>query len=194
MDHQPPPREGCFHGADPDAELVSQAQLELPYVDTSYEKLMLRYERLMYQICRRLLIRPDDAEEVVQEVMLKVFHHLTDFEGRAKFKTWLLQIVKRECYSHYKKNKRHLEQSDQEKYIDSDVAQTTAAQNRVEREHDVNSILSRMDVEDRHVLTLRFIADLDIAEISEVLELKLSATKMRLYRAIERAKAVAESK
>ncbi|MGB5707008.1 MAG: sigma-70 family RNA polymerase sigma factor [Arenicellales bacterium] len=181
-------------GLDPDGELVARAQTELPFVDSAYEELMLRHERIMFQVCQRLLDRPEDAAEVVQEVMLKVYHHLVSFEGRSKFKTWLMQIVRRECFTYYKKNKQINRHTSVDEFSGIENLHTGLASSdhdKTDNQIRASQILAAIDFDDRQILTLRFIADLDLAEISEVLDLKLSATKMRLYRALDRARSIA---
>jgi RNA polymerase sigma-70 factor, ECF subfamily len=54
----------------------------------------------------------------------------------------------------------------------------------------VNDTLQKLSEEEREIISLRFISDLSLAEMSDVLDIKLSATKMRLYRAMERFKSV----
>ncbi len=181
-------------GLDPDGELVARAQIELPFVDSAYEELMLRHERMMFQVCHRLLDRPEDAAEVVQEVMLKVFHYLASFEGRSKFKTWLMQIVRRECYNYYKKSKNIKNHASIDEFSGIENVHTglsSSDHEKTDNQIRASQILAAIDFDDRQILTLRFIAELDLAEISEVLDLKLSATKMRLYRALERAREIA---
>ena len=50
---------------------------------------------------------------------------------------------------------------------------------------DMSRVFAKLAVDEREILSLRFIADMDIQEIADTLDLKLSATKMRLYRATE---------
>ena len=61
---------------DPDKEWVLQAQVELPYRTCAYEKLIRKYQALIFHICFKMLGSRDDAEDISQEVMLKVFHSL----------------------------------------------------------------------------------------------------------------------
>jgi len=57
------------------------------------EKLILRHQAWIYNIAVRMVFRPDDAEEVTQEVLVKVITKLSTFQGESKFRTWLYRIT-----------------------------------------------------------------------------------------------------
>jgi RNA polymerase sigma-70 factor (ECF subfamily) len=169
---------------DPDAALVKQAQHELPYRTTAYETLMKRHERLLYRVCYRLLGNTEDAQDVSQEVMVKVFAYLPRFEGRAMFKTWLMQIARNTAFTLQTKLKRQREfKGLLEIELDDEGG------GRIVTEAiDVETILARLNRQDREVLVMRYIAELQFDEIAEVCDISLSAAKMRVYRATEALK------
>ncbi|HBO92124.1 MAG TPA: RNA polymerase subunit sigma, partial [Gammaproteobacteria bacterium] len=76
-----------------DQQLVAIARRQLPHVTLAYEVLMRRYQDALIRTCTRYLNSVEDAEEVVHEVMLKVFHGLARFKGESSFKTWLYRIA-----------------------------------------------------------------------------------------------------
>jgi RNA polymerase sigma-70 factor (ECF subfamily) len=169
---------------DPDAELVKQAQQELPYRATAYEALMKRHEKLLHRVCYRLLGNEEDAYDISQEVMVKVFGYLPKFEGRSTFKTWLMQIARNTCFTMQAKIKRQREFKEMlEKESENEPADRI-----ITEKMDVESILSTLNKQDREVLIMRFIAELQFDEISEVCDISLSAAKMRVYRATEALK------
>lgn len=57
------------------------------------EKLILRHQAWIYNIAIRMVFQPQDAEEVTQEVLIKVITKLSTFKGECKFRTWLYRIV-----------------------------------------------------------------------------------------------------
>jgi hypothetical protein len=69
-----------------DDELVGQAKSgDRP----ALEKLVLRHQAWIYNIAVRMVFDPHDAEEVTQEVLIKVITRLSTFQGESKFRTWL---------------------------------------------------------------------------------------------------------
>ena len=73
-----------------DAELVEQAKNG---ARAALEKLVLRHQAWVYNIAVRMVFRPQDAEEVTQEVLVKVITKLSTFKGESKFRTWLYRIA-----------------------------------------------------------------------------------------------------
>ncbi|HTF39903.1 MAG TPA: RNA polymerase sigma factor, partial [Propionibacteriaceae bacterium] len=73
-----------------DAELVAQANSG---DRAALEKLVLRHQAWIYNIAVRMVFQPHDAEEVTQEVLVKVITKLSTFKGESKFRTWLYRIV-----------------------------------------------------------------------------------------------------
>src|SRR5258708_4423696 len=77
-------------GDSPDDELVEQAQQG---DRSALEKLVLRHQAWIYNIAVRMVFQPQDAEEVTQEVLVKVITKLSTFKGESKFRTWLYRIA-----------------------------------------------------------------------------------------------------
>src|SRR4051794_5693829 len=73
-----------------DAELVELAQ---GGDRTALEKLVLRHQAWIYNIAVRMVFQPNDAEEITQEVLVKVITRLGTFKGESKFRTWLYRIA-----------------------------------------------------------------------------------------------------
>ena len=73
-----------------DAALVGQAKNG---DRAALEKLILRHQAWIYNIAVRMVFQPHDAEEVTQEVLVKVITKLSTFKGESKFRTWLYRIT-----------------------------------------------------------------------------------------------------
>ncbi len=166
---------------DADQDLVAAAKAELPYRTRSYEALMRKYESLMFGVCYRTLNNRADAEDVLQDVMFKVYNTLGGFEGRSAFKTWLMRVTMNTCLTFISKSKRRREFREQwtQETADTTVTHLDTAG------YDVEALLANIKPQDREVLTLRYLADLSLADIAESCGISLSAAKMRLYRATE---------
>jgi RNA polymerase sigma-70 factor, ECF subfamily len=71
----------------------------------SFEVLLRRHERPVYNFLYRMVGHPATAEDLLQEVFLRVIHHAKDFEGRAKFTTWVYTIARNLCHDHGRRQK-----------------------------------------------------------------------------------------
>lgn len=73
-----------------DSELVEQVKNG---DRSALERLVLRHQAWIYNVAVRMVYQPEDAEEVVQEVLIKVITKLSTFNGESKFRTWLYRIA-----------------------------------------------------------------------------------------------------
>lgn len=176
----------------PDAELVARCRSELPYDIRSFATLVARHEPSVHRTCARLVGDSAAAEELAQDVFMRVLNGLSGFEARSSFRTWMFRIVRNVCATYNAKTTRRRELMDG--YVrETHGSADSSAEGESEATDRVQEVLGRMDPKDREVLTLRFVGDLALQEIAEALGIGLSATKMRLYRAEDRFRALYEA-
>ena len=176
-----------------DVELVSRCQEELPHRTEAFYVLLEKYEPMVYSTCLRMLGNVQDAEETCQDAFVRVFHKIHQFEGRSAFKTWLFRVVYNFCMTKRRTlaTKRERNQAiRQEITQEAEAAQQNALADDSVPKEAVQKALSKLSDDDREIIVLRFFSELSLEEIAEVLDLKLSATKMRLYRALDRFKQI----
>lgn len=172
-----------------DEQLISQIGVEHPYGTTAFEQLLRRYEPMVYRTCLRYLGNAQDAEEATQDAFLRVFHGASKFSGKSKFKTWLYRIVANVCATRYQKIKKRSERQATYKQhfidnLDDGVPASSSPGNQLDGP--IADALEKLSEKDREVISLRHVSDLTVPEIADVLDVKLSAAKMRLSRAEER--------
>ena len=170
-----------------DEELVERAQHELLTITRAYEELMRRYQRVLYSVCVRYLGNERDADDVCQEIMLKVLYGLKKFQGKSKFKTWLYSIAYNECTTQYRKEarkKRLLDALSLNPLAEDDEQPAPT----IDRDNTLDRWLAGVNPIDREIIILRFVAELEFPDIAHIMNLGLSATKMRYKRAMDRLK------
>ncbi|MGB5324536.1 MAG: RNA polymerase sigma factor [Pseudomonadales bacterium] len=136
--------------------------------------------------CRQTLRNEADAADAAQEAALAMFRALPGFEGRSALRTWLHRIVRNACVSLIRKRQRHAMTEHIESLLEIHVQQCLAPDKPdSEVVASVRQVLANMNDKSREVLQLRFFNDVSLEDISQTLGIGLSATKMRLYRAME---------
>ncbi|BFT32217.1 RNA polymerase sigma factor SigX [Alteromonas sp. D210916BOD_24] len=174
-----------------DDELVRIAKLQLPYVTTAYEAIFHRYHQKLLQVCFRYLKSAEEAEETVSDTLLIVFNKLNQFEERASFKTWLYRIAHNQALTRLrKKQAEYVELDEALSEIDHDSAKGVEGHNTEQQQ--LNKLLDMLTIEERSIVVFRMTGNLEFAEISQVLDLKLSAVKMRYKRTLEKMAAAAK--
>jgi RNA polymerase sigma factor (sigma-70 family) len=150
------------------------------------EYLVGAYQNLAYTIAIRIVLNKEDAEEVVQDSFMKAFASLANFRKASKFSTWLYRIVYNSALTRI--NNRPRPTADLDDYFEN--MQYVGVEDQQwdfirhsERKKYVELALSKLQREDRLIITLHYIAELAVPEICEILDKKTSAIKMRLLRA-----------
>ena len=141
----------------------------------------------LYRRCRARLGNWFDAEDATQDVTIKVIYSIHSFEGRSSLKTWVSRIADNHCYSLIKQRSaravtEHLAQI----ILLYEHDRQSASLGLVTNEDDIHvqSTLQGLTSVNREILKLRYYEALSLSEMANALGLSLSATKMRLYRAI----------
>ncbi len=169
-----------------DEQLVDICKQELPETTTAYKVLISRYEGLIYNTCYKILGNPQDAEEVAQDTLVQIFHKLHQFQGRSSFKTWLYRIVHNYCKNRISKQIRHRKrQNALEEHAEIFTSDTYDDRVLNENSELVNITLDKLKPKEREIIILKFMSGLTIEEIADVLDIGLSACKMRLYRSLD---------
>jgi RNA polymerase sigma-70 factor (ECF subfamily) len=142
-----------------------------------FEALMRRHNQRIYRAIRSILRTDDECEDVMQETYVRAFEHLSQFEGRAKFSTWLTRIAVNEAI------KRSIARGK----LDPLDLETFAARSQLTSLLE-ESILA-LPVAYRSVLILRDLEEMSTAETAQVLALSDANVKVRLHRAHEMLRA-----
>ena len=181
-----------------DEELVVHCKHELPGDTRSYELLVQRHMNQVYSIVYRIVCNKEEAEDITQEVFVKVYNSLKKFEQQAAFSSWLYRIATNSALDSLDKIKR------QQKHT---VSITNAPTNGLDEDSDplcfhpspeagpeesaiqrelcecISRVLKQLDRQHARLLVMRDFNDLSYDEIATLLEVGLSAVKMRIHRA-----------
>lgn len=130
-----------------------------------------------------------EAEDAVQEALLKAHRSLGSFRSDARFAPWLLKIVTNEALNRRRGRSRRsaLElRAVQQQPLQSDPAQPEEALLAGEQWQAVIDALNRLNERDRLVLTYRYFLELPVSELAEILECPESTVRTRISRALAR--------
>jgi len=151
-----------------------------------FEQLVLPHLDSAMNVARWLLRNRSDAEDVVQEAMLRAYRFFDRFRG-GEARAWLLQIVRNSCYSWLEKN-RPLElitEFDEEShYRPAPTPETLALQ--ADDRRTLRDALESLPPRSREVLVLRELEDCSYKEIAEITGIPIGTVMSTLFRARER--------
>jgi len=169
-----------------DKELLTRITAQLAGWRDLLSSLLQRHHRALLSRCYYYLKNQEDAEDATQETELRVFRAIKNFRGESSFRTWLFSIADRQCYDIARKRSMHIIDEHLFALIEIHEENVRKITEPDERQTVVNTILTRLPEQERDILVLRFYMDLSLQDISLTLGVGLSATKMRLYRALDK--------
>ena len=145
----------------------------------AFEMLVRAHTPAVYAHALRFFGEPAAAEDVVQEVWIKVYRTLDSFDGRARFSTWLYRVTRNACLDTVRAGKRvpvPVESLDPPPVPD-DFADEIALSASLEH------ALSQLAPEDRDALSAISVFDLSYAEAAQTLGVPVGTVKSRVFRA-----------
>ena len=163
-----------------DLALVARCKRELPRRHDAFEELIRAYQSKIYTLCYRLTGNSADAEDLLQDVLLRLFVSITSFDGRSSFSTWLYRVVHNHCLNAIAKKKRSFGRNEEMLLEPVDPRSLS-----VPRQGRAQWALDQLSEGDRTLLVMKYITELEIQEIATILGLGTGAVKMRLLRARE---------
>jgi RNA polymerase sigma-70 factor (ECF subfamily) len=189
---------GLVHGGVvPEGASDAEVMLRVKAGDESaFDYLVTKYRRPMVSFMYRMAHNSAVAEDLAQEVFLRVYRSREGYEATAKFTTWLYRIATNLAVNHARdtrheraENMVSLDEPDQESGRTPDVADTTlTAEERIVRRERLAAIRQRVQElpeRQRMAVIMHKYQQMDYRQIAEVLKLSESATKSLLFRAYE---------
>jgi RNA polymerase sigma-70 factor (ECF subfamily) len=157
-----------------DLELVERLQRG---EEAAFDELLSRYKHPVINFCYRLLGDAGDADDVAQEVFVRVYQRIGDYRPRGKFTTWLFAMARNACIDRLRYRKRHPTES-----LENAPEPATTAQYDDAGEH-IAAAIAELPEEQRTAIVLAEYHDLSYAEIAGVMKCSEKSVESRLYRA-----------
>ncbi|MDQ6884950.1 MAG: sigma-70 family RNA polymerase sigma factor [Candidatus Dormibacteraeota bacterium] len=155
----------------------------------AFSQLITQYQVPLYNMALRMVGRPDDAADIVQEAYLRAWEKIRSLR-EAPFKSWLFQIAANLCYDHFRRGRRYGVMPDEDQTGTSNVVGlgivTPDPQERTEaneRTRLVRDSIAALDHDMRIAIILRDVNGMAYDEIAAVLRVPLGTVKSRIARA-----------
>ncbi len=150
----------------------------------AFRILVERYQGAVYNLAYRMLGDPQEAEDAAQEIFVRIYRQLAQYDSERKFSTWVLAIATNYCIDQLRR--RRLQLVPLENIIPwaraGEAGPEGAALDR-EAQDEVQQLLRTLPEKYRAPLVLRYWQDLSCAEIAEVLKVPEGTVKTQLHRA-----------
>jgi RNA polymerase sigma-70 factor (ECF subfamily) len=153
--------------------------------DTSaFRGLVEHYQQYVFSLAFRLLCHEEDAKDVVQECFIRIWKHLPKYDLEKKFTTWMYKIVTHLCYDRIKARRRSRIS------VDSNGLENLSLPDEKDMEKEmtnrelvriIESLADTLTPKQRMVFILRDLQDLNMKEVSHILDMPIHSVKSNLY-------------
>ncbi|MDQ2947514.1 MAG: sigma-70 family RNA polymerase sigma factor [Acidobacteriota bacterium] len=162
--------------------------------DAAFNQMVIAYRKRILGTIARLIGRPEDVEDVAQEVFLRLYYSLDQLRTPEVFEPWLYRLTVNASYDYLRKQRRRHESrmsdlSEQQVMMADASAggkQNAEDQRRGQVREQVHALLESVSEEDRILLMLKEVEGLSLKELEQIYRVKENALKVRLFRARQR--------
>jgi RNA polymerase sigma-70 factor (ECF subfamily) len=172
-------------GSKPDSELINAFKNG---DIRGYNEIVKRYQQQVYWIIRKMVNSHDDADDLTQEVFIKIYSALNDFRGEANLFTWLYRIATNYSINHMRKVKIRNTVSFEivKEPIESDDRKSDEAIDEEERRKVMIQAIETLPAQQRAVFNMRYYDELSYEEISNILNKSVGGVKANYFHAVKK--------
>lgn len=159
----------------------------------SFEKLIEAHQKKVFNIALGMLKNPADAEDIAQDVFIKVYKSLKNFKGQSSFSTWLYRVTTNTCLDELRRRKTRqtfsideeivTQEGEVSKQVVDDSPSPDEILEKNELKRNISHAISKLAKEHRTVIVLRDMQGFSYEEIANILQLPLGTVKSRINRA-----------
>ena len=148
----------------------------------AFNKLVTIHRPRIVSHAMRMLNDHHAAESAAQEVLLRLYTSMDSFREDARFTTWLYRVTENVCLTRLGKEHRECAKLHAfgAEHIDEVYVEAFSST------PEFAAIIDSINPDDQQILMMRFVCEWELSEIAAAMNLGISATKMRLYRALEK--------
>lgn len=156
----------------------------------AYEDLITHYQSRVFSYCLRMTGNFHDAEELAQDVFVKVFRHIDQYDsGKGALSTWIFRIAHNNCANHLRNQGVRRDKPGLEEMLHS-LPEPGDPYRRVDQQADLASALAGLETADRELVLMKDYLDLKVSEIAQILDIPSGTVKSRLHTARARLKSL----
>ncbi|HWI55588.1 MAG TPA: RNA polymerase sigma factor [Bacillota bacterium] len=173
------------HAQQPMDEDIRQ-RLQTGQYQEAFERLVARYSAKVFHLAFSMLRNETQAEDMAQDILVKIWKGLPGYHGGASLSTWIYAIARNTCLTELKKRAARPTVSLQEPDLEDALEALPALQSAAPEgglELDVHHLLDQLPEKYRQVITLFYLEQKSYEEVSALLALPLGTVKTFLYRA-----------
>ncbi|KGN77052.1 hypothetical protein HW49_11025 [Porphyromonadaceae bacterium COT-184 OH4590] len=146
----------------------------------AFSSLVRYFQSKIFSLTFRMLCNEDEAKDVMQDVFIKAWLHLNDYDSKYHFSTWLYRIASNLCLDKIKSfEKTHLTTIKEYNIASNQNIETELINKEIA--HNIKQLTNRLSAKQKLLFTLRYLEELDIPEIIDITGMSAAKIKSNLY-------------
>lgn len=163
---------------------------------SSFDEIVNRYIKMIYNFVYRLSGNEKEAEDITQEVFLKVWKNLKKFDREKSFKTWIFSIAKNTAIDYLRKKKdipiSFFDDEDGENFLENTLIDNEPlADKKIDIEYnkkEIEKVMQDLTMIQREVIILKYLNEMSLSEVAEILNISKDTVKSHHRRALIKMK------
>ncbi|MDN4166718.1 RNA polymerase sigma factor [Cytophagales bacterium LB-30] len=147
------------------------------------KQLIVDYQALVFHMIARVIKNKEDAEDVAQEVFIKIFHYLPSFKFQSKLSTWIASIAYRMALNYLDKKRLLISDKELDQVAVAQLEKADTSLIKAETKEYVQELIDQLPAQYRLVLMLYHMEEFDYQEIQEITGMPEGTVKNYLFRA-----------
>ena len=148
----------------------------------SFEKIVRKYNIIVFTLAFRILKNREEAEETAQDIFIKAYRSLDKFNYKSKFSTWIYRIAYNTSINQLKSRKKYFEtveinENNQFDFFDDQTDLQTDEEQKI-----IKDSIHKLPETERIIITLYYYEDMTVKEIAEISGISIANVKVKLFR------------
>lgn len=169
-----------------DEDILSNFRIE-GQKNYAFNHLIKKYEKKIYWLVRRMVIDHDDANDLTQDIFVKVWKKITNFRGDSQLYTWIYRIAVNETlnFLNSKRKKLFIPLVNVEKKLEEEIV-TSAYFSGDEIQMKLQKAILQLPNKQRLVFNMRYYQEFSYEEMSKMLDTSVGALKASYHHAVKK--------
>lgn len=151
----------------------------------AFSRLVDHYKDMVFTLAHRMLKDRIKAEEIAQDVFIKIFKKLDTFKGQSKFSSWVYRITYNTCLDTLRKQQKNYKLLSINEFTEHELVNIDNALDQMqadELKETINQCLEKLPGDMGFLLTLYYFSGYSVKEIAKIVDLKSNNVKVKLHR------------
>ncbi|MEQ2529330.1 RNA polymerase sigma factor [Robertmurraya yapensis] len=149
----------------------------------AYGNIIKKYKNPLYATIVRMTKNPQDAQDLVQDAFIKVYHQLEKYEQKGSFSSWLYRVAINHCMDQFRKKQYSLELVgvNEDSVVNPNNPEVIFL--KKEKQRQLERLIATLPDDERMIILLRYVNELTYEEIGELVGMPITNVRNKLFRA-----------